>query len=53
VESSCKLGNGPSGFIKCWELPSGAQLVVSRAVLTSTELVVRLSSSRNEVRFSA
>jgi hypothetical protein len=23
VESSCKLGNEPSGSIKCWELPSG------------------------------
>jgi hypothetical protein len=21
--SSCKLGNEPSGSIKCWELPSG------------------------------
>jgi hypothetical protein len=23
VESSCKLGNEPSGSIKCWELPNG------------------------------
>jgi hypothetical protein len=23
MESSCKLGNEPSGSIKCWELPSG------------------------------
>jgi hypothetical protein len=23
VERSCKLGNEPSGSIKCWELPSG------------------------------
>jgi hypothetical protein len=23
VESCCKLGNEPSGSIKCWELPSG------------------------------
>jgi hypothetical protein len=23
VESSCKLGNEPSGSIKCWKLPSG------------------------------
>jgi hypothetical protein len=23
VESSCELGNEPSGFIKCWELSSG------------------------------
>jgi hypothetical protein len=23
VESSCKLGNEPSGSIKCWEPPSG------------------------------
>jgi hypothetical protein len=22
VESSCELGNEPSGSIKCWELPS-------------------------------
>jgi hypothetical protein len=23
VQSSCKLGNEPSGSIKCWELPNG------------------------------
>jgi hypothetical protein len=23
VESSCELGNEPSGCIKCWELPNG------------------------------
>jgi hypothetical protein len=23
VESSCERGNEPSGYIKCWELPSG------------------------------
>jgi hypothetical protein len=23
VEGSCKLGNEPSGSIKCWELPNG------------------------------
>jgi hypothetical protein len=23
VESSCKLGNEPSGSITCWELPNG------------------------------
>jgi hypothetical protein len=23
VESSCKLGNEPSGSVKCWELPNG------------------------------
>jgi hypothetical protein len=23
VESSCELGNGSSGSIKCWKLPSG------------------------------
>jgi hypothetical protein len=23
VESSCKLGNEPSGSIKCWELTNG------------------------------
>jgi hypothetical protein len=22
VESSCELGNEPSGSVKCWELPS-------------------------------
>jgi hypothetical protein len=22
-DSSCELGNEPSGFIKCWELPNG------------------------------
>jgi hypothetical protein len=23
MESSCELGNEPSGSIKCWELPNG------------------------------
>jgi hypothetical protein len=23
VDSSCELGNEPSGSIKCWEIPSG------------------------------
>jgi hypothetical protein len=23
VEGSCKLGNEPSGSIKCWDLPNG------------------------------
>jgi hypothetical protein len=39
VESSCKLSNEPSGSIKCWEYRVAAQLVASRAVLGSTELV--------------
>jgi hypothetical protein len=25
VESSCELGNEPSGSIKCWELPRGCK----------------------------
>jgi hypothetical protein len=25
VESSCELGNEPSGSIKCWELPTGCK----------------------------
>jgi hypothetical protein len=39
VESSCELGNEPSGSIKCWERRMAAQLVASRVVLGSTELV--------------
>jgi hypothetical protein len=39
VESSCKLGNELSGSIKCWELRVTAQVVASRVVLSSTELV--------------
>jgi hypothetical protein len=39
VESSCKLGNEPSGSINSWELRMAAQVVASRAVLSSTELV--------------
>jgi hypothetical protein len=39
VESSCELGNEPSGSIKCWELQVATQDVASRAVLSSTELV--------------
>jgi hypothetical protein len=41
VESSCELGNEPSGSIKYWETTVvTAQLVASRAVLSSTELVI-------------
>jgi hypothetical protein len=40
VESSCELGNEPSGSIKCWDYRVAAQLVASRAVLSSTELVI-------------
>jgi hypothetical protein len=29
VESSCKLGNEPSGSIKCWELPNGCTALVT------------------------
>jgi hypothetical protein len=40
VESSCKLGNEPSGSIKMLGIYRvAAQLVASRAVLSSTELV--------------
>jgi hypothetical protein len=24
VQSSCELGNEPSGSIKCWEIPNGS-----------------------------
>jgi hypothetical protein len=44
VEGSCELGNEPSGSIKFWELPVAAQVVASRAVLSSTELVSYVSS---------
>jgi hypothetical protein len=43
VENSCELGNEPLGSIKCWELPKAAQLVASRAVLSSTELVITIT----------
>jgi hypothetical protein len=40
VESSCKLGNEPSGSIKMLGKDRvAAQLVASRVVLSSTELV--------------
>jgi hypothetical protein len=40
VESSCKLGNEPSGSIKCWvTYRVAAHLVASQVVLSSTELV--------------
>jgi hypothetical protein len=35
VESSCELGNEPSGSIKCWELPSGC---TSCGLSTGTQL---------------
>jgi hypothetical protein len=45
-ESSCKLGNERSGSIKYWELPMAAQFVASRVVISSTELVSRLNTSK-------
>jgi hypothetical protein len=39
VESSCKLGNEPSGCINAGNYREAAQVVASRAVLSSTELV--------------
>jgi hypothetical protein len=45
VESSCELSNEPSCSIKCWESTRvAAQLVASRVVLSSTELVSYLVS---------
>jgi hypothetical protein len=51
VESSCKLGNEPSGSIKCWELPndcttgglsSGTQLhIVSLIVSCNIDIIQR------------
>jgi hypothetical protein len=39
VESSCELGNEPSGSMKCWgNYRVAAQLVASRVALSSTEL---------------
>jgi hypothetical protein len=39
MESSCKLGNEPSGSINAGNYRMAAQVVASRAVLSSTELV--------------
>jgi hypothetical protein len=40
VESSYESGNEPSGSIKCWgTYRVAAQLMASRVVLSSTELV--------------
>jgi hypothetical protein len=39
VESSCELGNEPSGSINAGNYREAAQVVASRAVLSSTELV--------------
>jgi hypothetical protein len=39
VESSCELGNEPSGSIKCWELPSGC----TSCVLSSGTQLHRVS----------
>jgi hypothetical protein len=39
VDGSCKLGNEPSGSINAGNYRVAAQLVASRAVLGSTELV--------------
>jgi hypothetical protein len=44
VESSCELGNEPSGSIKMLGIYRvAAQVVASRAVLSSTELVKDIS----------
>jgi hypothetical protein len=43
VESSCELGNEPSGSIKCWELPSGC---TNRGLSSGTQLH-RVSSEGN------
>jgi hypothetical protein len=39
VESSCELGNEPSGSINAGNCRVAAQLVASRVVLSCTELV--------------
>jgi hypothetical protein len=39
VESSCELSNEPSGSINAGNYGEAAQVVASRAVLSSTELV--------------
>jgi hypothetical protein len=39
LESSCELGNEPSGSIKMLRIYRVAQLVASQVVLSSTELV--------------
>jgi hypothetical protein len=50
VESSCKLGNEPSGSIKMLEFYRvAAQLVASRAVLSSTELVSYITIQKSNV----
>jgi hypothetical protein len=47
VESSCGCGNEPSGSIKCCEFLV-AQLVASRVVLSSIELVSQLQGTKSK-----
>jgi hypothetical protein len=52
VESSCECGYEPSGGIGCWETTYqvSAQLVASRAVLCSIELVSPCDIHRSELQ---
>jgi hypothetical protein len=60
VESSCERGNGPSGSIKYWVICNilgnyrvAAQLLASRVVLSSTELVYILELQTYEFHKSS
>jgi hypothetical protein len=46
VESSCELGNEPSGSIKCWELPSGC----TTCGLSSSTQLHRVSYNGNYIK---
>jgi hypothetical protein len=46
-ESSCECGNEPLGSIKCWELLSATQLVPTREVLSSIELLLYKGAVRS------
>jgi hypothetical protein len=53
VESSCEFGTEPSSSIMCWEtIEVAAQLVASRVVPSSTELLILTDVSTSEdIRF--
>jgi hypothetical protein len=49
VESSCELGNEPSGSIKCWELPNGC---TTCGLSSGTQLHIVIYIYINSVAFS-
>jgi hypothetical protein len=59
VESSCKLGNEPSGSIKCWELPSGCtscglssgtQLHRVSSLVIILNIILTITKTRNNIQ---